>query len=163
MTNPRQAEQLQKDPDVWGTQSLMNPYCVTRLIGGLVNTGPKQFQTHMYDIRDTKRFYDSAGAQNGSIVEDESDFVSITNPTTTNIITWSNKDKWGRTPLSFQDFVFCKHWNIVPNNRLIIFRKYAAPTYDNLNFPNMVNENAAPQKIYVAPIATVVSYFGNET
>lgn len=163
MTNPHQAEQLQKDPDVWGTQSLMNPYCVTRLIGGLVNVGPKQFQTHMYDIRDTKRFYDSAGAQNGPIVEDESDFVSITNPTTTNIITWSNKDKWGRTPLSFQDFVFCKHWNIVPNNRLIIFRKYAAPTYDNLNFPNMVDENAAPQNIYVAPIATVVSYFGNET
>lgn len=43
MTNPRQADQLQKDPDVWGTQSLMNPYCVTRLIGGLVNTGAKQF------------------------------------------------------------------------------------------------------------------------
>lgn len=81
----------------------------------------------------------------------------------TNIIAWSNKDKWGRTPYSFQDFVFCKYWNIIPNNRLITFRKYGVPTFDNLNFPNMVTEAGEPSDVKCAPIATVVTYFGGES
>ena len=95
--------------------------------------------------------------------------TSINNPTTTNIIAWSNKDRFGRTPYSFQDFVFCKWWNIIPNNRLITFRKYATPTYDNLNFPGMESEidRSKQQKSSVqkttAPIATAVTYFGGES
>ena len=82
----------------------------------------------------------------------------------TNIITWSNKDRWGRTPYSFQDFAFCKWWNIIPNNRLITFRKYAVPTYDNLNFTTMYQEDGVtPQDNIVAPIATVVTYFGGDS
>jgi hypothetical protein len=138
--NTEEVNKLKEDPDFYGTQSMMSPYCVTRLVGGL--TGQRNnFTTHMYDVRDQKRFYDHAGFGNGNIIETSDDFVSITNPTTTNIITWSNKDRWGRTPYSFQDFAFCKWWNIIPNNRLITLRKYAVPTYDNLNFPNMYTED----------------------
>ena len=155
--NTTQANELKSDANLHGTAALMNPYCVTRLVGGL--TGSQgNFTSHLYDIRDSKRFYDSTGADGQNIVDDSSDVVSINNPTTTNIITWSNKDKYGRTPYSFQDFVFCKWWNIIPNNRLITFRKYAVPTYDNLNFPGMDKGNTT-----VAPIATVVTYFGGES
>lgn len=129
--NKSQVSQLQQDGDVFGTASLVNSYTLTRLIGGLRGSGPQNFSNHMYDIRDTKRFYDK------DIVEDGDDFSSINNPTTTNIIEWSNKDLWGRTPYKFTDFVFCKFWNIIPNNRLLTLRKYAVPVYDNLNFPNM--------------------------
>lgn len=159
--------EMKSDPNMYGTQSLMNPYTVTKLVGGLTNAGTNDstMQSHMYDIRDNKRFYDNAGSVKGeSIVEDGDDITSINNPTTTNIITWSNKDAWGRTPYSYQDFVFCKYWNIIPNNRLITFRKYAVPTYDNLNFPNMVAENGiSPKQNIAAPIATVVTYFGGDS
>ena len=134
--NTTEVNKLKQDPEMYGVQSMMNPYCVTRLVGGLTGIA-NDWHSHMYDVRDRKRFYDNAGFGGGSIVETDDDFVSITNPTTTNIITWSNKDRWGRTPYSFQDFVFCKWWNIIPNNRLITLRKYAVPTYDNLNFPGM--------------------------
>lgn len=176
--NKDEVRKLKQDPDLYGTQSLMNPYCVTRLVGGLSGI-VNDFHSNMYDIRDHKRFYDHAGFGRGSIVETQDDYVSITNPTTTNIITWSNKDRWGRTPYSFQDFVFCKYWNKIPNNRLITFRKYAVPTYDNLNFPGMDQngldstetqgqqnsgtDSDTGQKKTTAPIATVVSYFGGES
>lgn len=131
---------------MYGVQSLINPYCVTRLVGGLTMVDPStgNWHSNMYDIRDHKRFYDNAGVGGQPIVEAISgieDFTSINNPTATNIIAWSNKDRWGRTPYSFQDFAFCKWWNIIPNNRLITFRKYAVPTYDNLNFITMYNED----------------------
>ena len=174
--NTHEVDVLKEDPDFYGTQSMMSPYCVTRLVGGLTGDN-KNFTTHMYDVRDQKRFYDHAGFGNGNIVETSDDFVSITNPTTTNIITWSNKDRWGRTPYSFQDFVFCKYWNIIPNNRMITLRKYAVPTYDNLNFPGMdkngldtvasgetkPDDEETGLKKTMAPIATVVTYFGGQS
>ena len=101
----------------------------------------------MYDIRNSRRFY-------GDVMEKGGDVLTVSNPTTTNIITWSNKDKWGRTPYYFQDFVFCKYWNVIPNNRLITLRKYHAPVYDNLQFSNMFDGTTATP---LAPIATVIA------
>ena len=49
--NTKEVESLKKDPDFYGTQSLMNPYCVTRLVGGLTGSYGN-FNSHMYDIRD---------------------------------------------------------------------------------------------------------------
>lgn len=157
--NTDHVNELSRNPDVFGVQSLMNNYTLTRLIGGLRGSHHDNLTTHMYDIRDRKRFYDP------NIVEDADDFTSIGNPTTTNIIQWSNKDFWGRTPYRFTDFVFCKYWNIIPNNRLLTLRKYAVPVYDNLNFPNMYNEDGITpnQETNAAPIATVVSYFDGES
>jgi len=114
--------------DSYGIASIVNPYTLTKLCGGLSTTGQDeslQVENHLYDVRDKRRFYDRS-------VQAEDDILSISNPTTTNIITYSNRDPWGRTPYYFQDFVFCKYWNIIPNNRLITLRKYHAPVYDNL-------------------------------
>ena len=146
--------------DNYGIASIVNPYTLTKLCGGLILTSKDaqnniNIENRLYDIRDSRRFYDKS-------VADENDVLSITNPTTTNIITYSNRDPWGRTPYFFQDFVFCKYWNIIPNNRLITLRKYHAPVYDNLQFANMYKGNQ-PDKIVFAPIATVVTYFGDDT
>lgn len=166
-TNTSEYNTLKADPNSYGVNSLVNPYCVTRLCGGLSGNPNSGFSTHMYDIRDVKRFYDNNndGTNPGGIVAKAEDFTSINNPTTTNIITWSNKDSWGRTPYSFQDFVFCKYWNIIPNNRLITFRKYGVPTYDNLCFPNMLDKSGEQIRndVTAAPIATVVTYFGGDS
>lgn len=161
---------IRQDPNMYGTASLINHYALTTLCGGLSGTRGK-FKTHLYDIRNRRRFYDVSFSGNntiGKMVETSDDYLSINNPTTTNIIRWSNKDKWGRTPYSFTDFLFCKYWNIIPNNRLITFRKYYAPTWDNLNFPGMqpqtnANKSESGGVNTFAPIATVVSYFGGDS
>lgn len=152
--------QIQKDSKYYGVASIMNPYTLTKLCGGINVISSEGAalanEVRLYDIRDQRRFYDMS-------VSDGTDFTTINNPTTTNIIRWSNNDPWGRTPYSFQDFVFCKWWNKIPNNRLITLRKYHAPVFDNLQFPSMVNSDGSPQNLPFAPIATVLTYFGNDT
>lgn len=163
---------IQKDTRFYGVASLVNPYSVTKLIGALegnsVNVAPneswKPRYNHFYDIRDQRRFYDVTVADSvGTLTPSESNNpLDINNPTTTNIITWSNKDIWGRTPYAFQDFVFCKFWNIVPNNRMITLRKYPYPCIDNLNFEGMLDKDVANSNTTFPPIATMVTYFGDE-
>ena len=156
LVNDKYNKQMIRITDNYGVASLVNPYTLTKLSGGLndMYKDGDNFHNRMYDIRSRKRFYDNS--------VDEGDNFNINNPTTSNIIKWSNNDKWGRTPYSFQDFVFCKYWNIIPNNRLITLRKYHAPTYDNLKFSNM-HDNEDSQTTMFSPIATVVTYFGDET
>lgn len=161
MGSKEQVSAIKGSSDSYGIASIVNPYTLTKLCGGLTTNGQDdslQVENHLYDVRDKRRFYDRS-------VEVDDDVLSISNPTTTNIITYSNRDPWGRTPYYFQDFVFCKYWNIIPNNRLITLRKYHAPVYDNLQFSNMYKgsgDTVNDQAVF-APIATVLSYFGDET
>lgn len=159
------ASKIKDEQSLYGVNSLMNSYTFTRLVGSLdvekdgSNTDTVRLkENRMFDVRDKKRFYDV------NIYESD-DVTSVLAPTTTNIIQLSNADRWGRTPYKFQDFVFCKYWNIIPNNRLITLRKYGAPTYDNLNFRGQEDKNQDnnPQQNTFAPIATVLSYFGGDT
>lgn len=160
----------------WGVQSIVNPYSLTKLCGGIEVTGGNKVTNYMYDIRDQRRFY----AMQGNNV----DPLAISNPSVTELINWSNHDLWGRTPYSFQDFVFCKYFGLIPNNRLITLRRYMVPTYDNLQFETMfgaqetttqdssgnkqtsqVNpEQPEPPKNKVfSPVASVVTWFGGDT
>lgn len=168
---------FQNDQRFYGVASLINPYSITKLLGSLegsndnfktVNGETYMFPSNnrFYDIRDQRRFYDITKMDSdGTLIHDDgtSNPLDINNPTTTNIITWSNQDLWGRTPYSFQDFVFCKNWNIIPNNRLLTLRKYPYPTLDNLNFSGMATDTISSKKIPFSPIATAVSYFGENT
>lgn len=151
------------DPNSYGTLSLINPYSITRLYNSLkgMTFGKDNginyvtfSENRMLDIRDQKRFYDT------KISGD--DVLSVTNPTTSNIIQFMNNDKWGRTPYTYQDFVFCKYWNRIPNNRLITLRKYAAPTYDNLCW-ELMGFDKDKLRTKFAPIATACTFFGGDS
>lgn len=169
---------LQYSGDNYGSRSIMNQYSLTKLMGGIGTVIPGVMaMNYMYDIRDRRRFYDLTVNQAAG-----NDPLSIHNPTVSNIIKWSNADKWGRTPYSYQDFVFNKWFGIIPNNRLITFRRYTVPCYDNLNFESMWGkietvETDSNGKVVDAhpnppsdtptgtfsPVASVVSYFGGES
>lgn len=161
----------------WGAQSIVNPYSLTKLVGGIKVTGGNKVENYMYDIRDQRRFYSIQG-------NNTNDVLSISNPTVTQLINWSNADRWGRTPYAFQDFVYCKYFGLIPNNRLITLRRYAAPTYDNLQFENMfgahetvtrnnknnkstetnnANSPESPINKTFSPVAYVVTWFGGDT
>lgn len=124
-------DDFRNEPHLYGTQSLMNPYSLTRLMGSLDINKESDMMNYMYDIRDRRRFYDVGNMKSSENVHIPS------NPTLTELINWSNSDHWGRTPYSFQDFVFSKWFGLIGNNRLITLRRYHAPTFDNLNFENM--------------------------
>lgn len=159
--------QFENNANNFGVQSIVNPYSLTKLIGGLDTIDKTGAENYMYDIRDKRRFY-------GLSVND--DILAVSNPTVTQLIKWSNSDKWGRTPYSYQDFVFCKHFGLIKNNRLITLRRYTVPTYDNLQFESMYGEiedktnhkinqedsENTSNKIF-SPHATVVTYYGGDT
>jgi len=166
------------NPVNYGVQSIMNPFSLTKLMYGISGITESGAFNYMYDIRDRRRYYDTAVDQTSG-----NDTHTVSNPTVSNIIKWANNDRWGRTPYSYQDFVFNKFFGIIPNNRLVTFRRYPMPCIDNLCFDGMfgdmetptkdkdghntkdstVNEMVPEGKGQFAPMATVVSYFGGDT
>lgn len=163
-------------------RSFIHPYALVRLAGSYgAPTVVSKFLT--YDQYNRRKFYEVDGEQNFSGNYSKS-------PTTTMLIKWGNESKRGKTPYSFQDFVFCKWWNKIENNRMITLRRYAAPVTDNIEFsdyevdettpdPNsgtyeveIQNEGGEPtKKSYTGrngtgpwtPLATAITYFGEET
>jgi len=175
----KDVEKMQNDDYYIGVPALMNNYAYVKLYGSkggryLVN---QKGQRKWYEVDQS--------------IDDKELNISQT-PTTSSLISWGNGDPYGRTPYNFTDFVFSKHWNKIPNNRLITLRRFPAPIIDNLKFPGMdgtmsegapsgneqANEGSAAvqdittsgtepggsaKKITFPPMATAVTYFGEET
>jgi len=87
------------DPDVMGMQSLMNPYSITRLAGA-IRVAPEsggglvfgKSSNMLFDIRDNRRFYDFSSQSGASGEDTTADRLAVLDPTTTNIIKYSNND-----------------------------------------------------------------------
>ena len=89
----------------------------------------------------------------------------ISNPTAAAIVDWAktipkNQDnnRYGvqNSPYTWSDFLFCKLYGIIPNNRLITLRK----------FPLATNDDAAvkkQEKVQNIPVAQAVTWFGAGT
>lgn len=142
-------KEYEKNPDYHVVPSIMNPYAMVRLYGA-------KGGDYLTDSASTRKYYEIDGPdsdQRGGYAK---------NPTTANIINWGNSDAYSRTPYQYQDFVFCKYWNKIPNNRLITLRRYPLPILDNLNFPTMDKADGKPDR-NMHPVATLVSFFGGDT
>ena len=129
-------------------QAVMNPYARIRLTGGI-----EDGSTRLIDSSNNRPWYEAPIKADGNL---NIGYSKV--PTTNNIITWSKGDRLGRTPYAFQDFVFCKWWNKIPNNRLITLRRYSEPILDNINPLASTTENQP-----FPPMCTAVTYFGAET
>lgn len=164
------------------SRSFIHPYALVKFAGA--HGDPNVVANFLtYDRYNKRRFYeidgDSTYAGNYSKT-----------PTTTKLIKWGNESERGKTPYSFQDFVFCKWWNKIENNRLITLRRYAAPVTDNIEFADYVvsesassGDNSGTYQVTVkegnrnvvkkysgrkstnpwTPLATAVTYFGEGT
>ena len=169
-------EQFARDTVNQGVPSIMNNYAITKLYGS-------EGGLYLLNQRKQRKYYE---------IDLNSDEIMNYSqaPTTSTIISWGNADPYGRQPYNFTDFVFCKYWNKIPNNRLITLRRFAAPILDNMRFPGMdgtsslSSQNGSSQndnkngdvnkkqtadvsnstgKINFPPLATAVTYFGGET
>jgi hypothetical protein len=91
---------------------------------------------------------------------DENSRENISNPTAKKIIEWSQLNASSSAavppaPYALTDFIWCRDYGKVPNNRLLTLRRYPIPVQDNLR----VNEEKMP----LIPIAQAVSWFGEGT
>ena len=140
--------------------SMVHPYALLKLAGG-VDTRTK----YLFDAADKPKWY-----------EVDSDIAGYSkNPTTSQIILWGRGDNRGRFPYAYTDFVFCKYWNRIQNNRMITLRRYPMPVTDNVepgnytggltydssgeNSSQIDSESPAP----FAPMCTAITYFGEGT
>ena len=86
---------------------------------------------------------------------------TLSNPTAPTLIKWgaekSGASTVGFQPYSLTDFMFCKDYGKIPNNRLITLRRYPFPIADSLRLGQTDRRNNA------LPIAQAVTWFGSDT
>lgn len=85
---------------------------------------------------------------------------NLSNPTAKKIIAWSEMNARSSAnvppaPYALTDFLWCRDYGKVPNNRLLTLRRYPIPVQDNLR----VNEKKMP----LIPIAQALTWFGEGT
>jgi hypothetical protein len=83
---------------------------------------------------------------------------TLANPTAKTIIEWgatkSGNSVTGFQPYAMTDFMFCKNYGKIPNNRMITLRRYPFPVEDQLTIPG--------QK-HPVPVAQAVTWWGEGT
>lgn len=116
------------------------------------------------DIRDKKTVYANTAAyaaRTSTTAAIRRTATTLANPNVKNIIEWANKTSavsvTGYQPYAMTDFMFCKNYGKIPNNRLITFRRYPFPIDDQIKiFQNGVYKSPIP-------IAQAVTWFGGDT
>lgn len=143
--------------DYKGTHSMMHPYALMKLTGAYENNT----ENMMIDSSTHRKWYEVNSSRGNDMMS------YAKNPTTTAIINWGNSDNRGRFPYSFQDFVFCKYWNKIQNNRMITLRRYPAPVNDAVEPNDFAEPDANSESLSLNnifnPLATAVTYFGGES
>jgi hypothetical protein len=88
----------------------------------------------------------------------------MSNPTAKKLVKWgaevSPSTVYGFQPYSMTDFMFCKYYGRIPNNRLITLRRYPHPVSDSVR---LGQKEGVSGKRSAIPVAQAVTWFGSET
>jgi hypothetical protein len=158
------------------TESLFNPFNVFRYSkfakatagpgGGTGNPGNIDLDPYQLKYERAGDITDNVegllkGKTPGVLRQEAKDFH---NPSAVKLVQWANeqaKDSKNSAgpiypyPYSITDFLWCKYYGKIPNNRLITLRRYPVPVEDNL----MISKENLP----LVPIAQAVTWFGADT
>lgn len=137
----------------YGVPAIMNEQAYINLQAA----GGKGKNKNLIDRANQPRFYDynNTNTDNGNL-------GAAKTPTTTNIINWSTEEKNSyKFPYKYQDFVFCKWWQKIPNNYMVTLRRYPYPVSDAVTSPQEARQEVPLDRLY--PIATMVTYLGEDT
>lgn len=159
-----------------GVQSLFNAFNVFRYSKFGSNTGTYDLKHHMdaasnEDAQESKSRWGRGFKSVSSLLggQKDSEFKSfnderqkIENPTASTIIEWAKQQggkepNSGVTPMPYasSDFLWCKYYGKVPNNRMLTLRRYPVPVEDNL-------ANFAKSQSPFTPLAQAVSWYGTD-
>lgn len=106
-------------------------------------------------------FYQKA---DGAMIRQANSFAStstniLSNPTAGKLIDWGSNVSpltfVGFQPYSYTDFMYCKYYGKIPNNRLVTLRRYPFPIGDSLRL--------GKDRRNAIPVAQAVTWFGGET
>lgn len=143
-----------------GTDSLFNPFQVFRYSKFATGTDLSK-----YDVASHKLTYQES-ASKFSFLKSSKELKkqkkeAIENPSAIKIIEWANARANSPAgpiypyPYAINDFLWCKWYGKIPNNRLLTLRRYTIPVEDNLQIDG--------SKLPLVPIAQAVSWFGEGT
>jgi hypothetical protein len=66
-------------------------------------------------------------------------------------------------PYYWKDFIYCKYYGTVPNNRMITLRRFPSPVHDNFSVPRALETPENIKKGVGTPVAQAVTWFGGKT
>jgi hypothetical protein len=156
---------------VVATESIFNPFNVFRYSkfgkatagqdGRAANPGNIDLDPYKLKYQKTTRVIGDDARTSASELRKK---IANHNPSATALCTWANeqaKDSQNASgpiypyPYSLTDFLWCKYYGKIPNNRLITLRRYPVPVEDNLMI--------AKQNLPLVPLAQAVTWFGEDT
>lgn len=142
-----------------GIPSLMNPNAYISFQSFKAPKNGNYYQ-RIFDQENQARWYDVAEAN----ADRQGRYKA---PTVTEIVAWSNEpSQVDRQPYRFQDFAYCKYWQLIPNNYLVTLRRYPYPTVDNLQVDGEGTSEGAlstKDRIAIRPVATAITWLGEAT
>lgn len=146
-----------------GTDSIFNPFSIFRYSEfgqGTDATVPGNYQVG----RHRGTYATSNIIRDRSTVIELASKEVIQNPSAINIIEWTNNQALRASahtgplypyPYQINDFLWCKNYGKIPNNRLLTLRRYPIPIEDNLGIDKT--------KLPLVPIAQAVTWWGGDT
>jgi hypothetical protein len=66
-------------------------------------------------------------------------------------------------PYYWKDFIYCKYYGTIPNNRLITLRRFSSPVLDNFSVPKGLQTPENIKKGIGMPVAQAVTWFGGKS
>ena len=146
---------------VSGTASIFNPLYVFRYAKFSATNGSKYSQDLHKDVNPIVK---SANGSSPPLTLLNNSREIVENPTASQLVKWSqetgNQNLGASTiapaPFQWNDFLWCKWYGKIPNNRLLTLRRYPIPVEDNLQ---LNPGNKGP----LVPLAQAVSWWGGES
>jgi hypothetical protein len=146
-----------------GAESIFNPFTVFRYSEFGLGTNSKN--EGIYEVNRHKNTYvDGKILDYANATAQDQYRAIIQNPSAVNIIDWANNQALKGSshkgpiypyPYQINDFLWCKWYGKIPNNRLLTLRRYPIPIEDNLAVDG--------SKLPLVPIAQAVSWWGTDT
>jgi hypothetical protein len=66
-------------------------------------------------------------------------------------------------PYYWKDFIYCKYYGTIPNNRLITLRRFSSPVLDNFSLPKGLQTPENLKQGVGMPVAQAVTWFGGNS
>lgn len=173
--------QVPKVGPVPGTRSIFNPWRVFRYSGFGLDVSNYRYDLHLdssfedvksEDVSRRNNKFNILNVGNDSGLDNPTDAKfkafdtprrAIENPTASQIIAWAQNTAgqkqrnpgWGSpVPYTASDFLWCKYYGKVPNNRLVTLRRYPIPVEDEIP----INPNVSP----LIPLAQAITWYGKD-
>jgi hypothetical protein len=98
------------------------------------------------------------------LVKDSASYSVLMGAGGSNINSKNSPIKGGvHAPYYWKDFIYCKYYGTIPNNRLITLRRFSSPVLDNFSIPKGLETPENLKKGIGMPVAQAVTWFGGKS